>query len=135
MNNLKLTNTKHFLMTLMILAGTLCSCHKEEVEQEKRGKATITHLSQTKEGDDEEEGILQGTVSFSGGGPVANVAIDLYISGTTEVLMSDTTDSNGEFEMTVPYGTYFIEIIEANSNSTKTNEFTIIGNANLSIVI
>lgn len=135
MNNSKLIHTKHFLMTLIILGGTLCSCHKEEVEQEKRGKVTITHSSQTKEGDDEEEGILQGAVSFSGGGPVVNATVELYISGTTEVLMSDTTDSNGEFEMTVPYDTYFIEIIETNSNSTKTNEFTVIGNANLSIVI
>lgn len=134
MKNLRTINAKYFLMTLMILAG-MSACHKEEIDQKSIGKATINHFNQSKEGDDDEEAILQGGVSYSGGGVVTNATVNLYILNTTIPFISRTSDSNGEFEMTVPYDTYFIEVIETNNNSTKTNDFTVTGNASLTIVI
>jgi len=134
MKNAKLTHTKHFLMTLMILAG-MFSCQKETIKPNETGEISATSQMHTKEGDDDEEVILQGGVTTGSSIPVPNARVYLYKSSDTTFVNTDTTDTNGQYEMLVLPDTYFIEVIETNQNSTKTGNFDVESDTTINIVV
>lgn len=128
-----LKNNTHLFMTLVILAGIFCSCEKEQYSEPKSAKVIVTN-SEVKGGDDEEESIIQGIVQDGDTVAIIGAQVEIFRINTTNALLTENTDSNGAFQMTVSNGAYFIEVTENGVVST-TDDFNIDGNASVVITL
>jgi hypothetical protein len=127
-------NTRNLFLTLMILAGFTTSCEKEEISTEKDGRVIVTNVDANRGGDDEEEPLVHGIVEDSNGAKLQGATVNCYPVGSTIPLDSQTTDSLGEFEMTVPAGNYYFKVIFGGATTT-TNNVNITADTNITIVV
>ncbi len=129
--------TRNFLLTLTVLATLMASCEKVEIdvsETEQEGRVVITSTNYDRGGDDEEEPIVRGVVQTGNGVAVSNATVKIFEDGNTSHSGTDTTNANGEFEITVPAGNYYFQVTLSGSTTT-TNVITINNDYNVLIVI
>lgn len=119
-------------MTLMVLAG-LFSCEKHEHEEVNKAEVKITP-SELKGGDDEEEAIIQGIVQDEDSTRVVGAMVTIFRANTATAVDTLWTDGDGRFQMTVPFGTYYFEILEG-VVTTTTDDFSINENSNVTITL
>ncbi len=122
----------YFFMTLMVLAG-LFSCEKYEQQELKKAEVKVTP-SEMKGGDDEEEAIIQGIVLDEDSTVVIGATVTIFRTNTSTAVDTSLTDVNGQFQMKVPLGDYYFEVLEG-SQVTTTDDFTIAGNSNITITL
>ncbi len=134
MNTLKLINTRNLFLTLIVLAGFATSCEKEEVDEVNNGRAIVTHVDENRGGDDEEEPVVYGIVEDANGTKLQGAVVKIFPVGSSNSTDTQTTNSNGEFEMTVPVGNYYFKVVYS-GNTTTTNNVSITADTNITIVI
>jgi len=132
---MKVSNNKnkvYFFMTLMILAGCF-SCEKYEHQGLNKAEVKVTP-SEVKGGDDEEEAIIQGIVQDEDSAVVIGATVTIFRATTSVLVDTASTDGNGQFQMRVPFGNYYFEVLEG-SEVTTTDDFTLKGNSNIRITL
>ncbi|MFT5820552.1 MAG: hypothetical protein ACI8ZM_001795 [Crocinitomix sp.] len=134
MNTLKTINTRNLFLTLMVLAGFTTSCEKEVISEVNNGRAIVTNVDTNRGGDDEEEPILYGIVEDGNGIKLQGAEVKIYPVGSSIPMDSQTTDSNGEFEMTIPAGNYYFKVT-VSSVTTTTNNVSILADTNITIIV
>lgn len=119
-------------MTLMILVGCF-SCEKYEHQDLEKAQVEVSPWNE-KGGDDEEEAIIQGIVLDEDSTLVIGATVTIFRANTTTGVDTTTTDVHGEFQMTVPFGSYYFEILDG-SVLTTTDDFAINSNSNVTITL
>ncbi len=123
-------------MLTIITIGGFCSCSKVTLEEDKTGKLCVTTIDNLeKGGDDDDDPIIQGLVLDNEESPVSNATVHLYKAGTTTILDTDVTDSNGEFDFVVTAGDYYFKVIPQVQNPVTTNPITVTADVQVTIYV
>lgn len=121
----------------MILAGCLASCEKSDIEkQNEKGHVIVRPIGNDNRGggDDEEDPIVDGLVEDGNGVEVPNAEVEIFEARGAVAIDSDTTDSNGIFQVVVPVGDYYFEVTSGGSTTT-TDTISITQNSFVTITI
>jgi hypothetical protein len=133
-DKIKGVNARNFFMSIMIIAG-FYSCEKAEIEEVKKARIVVEEVHNDRGGDDEEEPIIQGWVKDEDDQtPISGANVKIFHINQSNPTASRITDINGEFQMTVPTGTYYFKVTHAGS-TTQTNNITVNGDMNVTIYI
>lgn len=133
---MKIKNPYKFIsaLVLMILSSsctkTTFQCGKEAsfILIQKDGPCQRT-------GEDDEDPIIQGLVQDGESNPIANALVELIPQGENSAIDSDTTDSQGNFEVQGPVGWYFIRVTPQGLSPVDTDDFELLDDATMVITI
>jgi hypothetical protein len=110
MKNLKLIA----IMACAIFA--LSSCEKELLQVPAVSEKVKTTVEKSGGGQDEQPIIIYGFTQNSSSVAIENAEVKLYDAGTNQIISTDYTDSEGNFEFSELIGTYYF-VIDASAYS------------------